>query len=473
MVLNILKTMLYVVFPLITFPYISRVLMADNLGKVSFGSSIVNYFALFAALGISTYGVREGAVRRENKNEFSKFSNEVFTVNLVTTLISYLALAVALITVPKLHEYRLLIILQSLSILLTTVGVDWINAVYEDFLYITIRSFLVQVLVLVLLFFVVRSPEDYYNYALLSVLSVGIVSVINFIYTRKYCKVRPVFKCNFRKHFMGMLVFFSNNLAVNIYLNADVTMLGFFDNDYVVGIYGAAVKVYSVIKALIAAAFVASIPRLTSFQAEKRKEEYKELLNHIINICTLIMFPAVAGMIVLAQPIILILSGEGYLRATASLSIISVGIIGAIYGGIITNCVNIPMKREKVNLKAAVIAAIVNIALNMFMIPLFHEKGASVTTVVAEFTVLLYCFFSNPQIKELLHVADLVRNLVVSLVGMLIVFFISSVVKILTLPWLIEMFVIIMTSVTLYILILWITNNRYLITTLSKIKKKR
>lgn len=457
--LNIVRVLLSVIFPLITFPYVSRVLMADNLGKVNYAMSVVNYFALIAALGVSTYGVREGARLRKNKSEFEVFANEIFTVNVVTTFISYILLFITLIVVRDFDNYRLLILLQSVSIILTTIGVDWINSVFEDYLYITIRSFLIQIALLIIMFCVIKRPEDYYKYAFLTVLSNGITCTLNFFYTRKYSRVKIIKKCNFAKHIKGLAIFFANNLAINVYLNADVTMLGLYCNDYTVGIYAVAVKVYNVLKAVIAAMFTACIPRLSAYYGEGREKEYKDLLNDIISNCTLLMIPMICGLVILAKPIVLILSGPGYVEATASLRLICLGIVGAIYGGIMTNCVNLPMKREKYNLNATVLAALINVILNLFFIPLFQEKGAAITTVIAEFTVLIYCVITFKGLKKLIYFKTMSRNILTGLVECVIIICISRILNAYISNWLISMLLLVVFSVVTYIILLCITKN--------------
>lgn len=457
--LNIVRVLLSVIFPLITFPYVSRMLMADNLGKVNYAMSVVNYFALIAALGVSTYGVREGARLRKNKSEFEVFANEIFTVNVVTTLISYILLFITLIVVRDFDNYRLLILLQSVSIILTTIGVDWINSVFEDYLYITIRSFLIQITLLIIMFCVIKRPEDYYKYAFLTVLSNGITCTLNFFYTRKYCRVKIIKKCNFAKHIKGLAIFFANNLAINVYLNADVTMLGLYCNDYTVGIYAVAVKVYNVLKAVIAAMFTACIPRLSAYYGEGREKEYKDLLNDIISNCTLLMIPMICGLVILAKPIVLILSGPGYVEATASLRLICLGIVGAIYGGIMTNCVNLPMKREKYNLNATVLAALINVILNLFFIPLFQEKGAAITTVIAEFAVLIYCVITFKGLKKLIYFKTMSGNILTGLVEYVIIICISRILNTYISNWLISMLLLVVFSVVTYIILLCITKN--------------
>lgn len=458
-VLNIIRVSLSIIFPLITFPYVSRVLMADNLGKVNYALSIENYFALIAALGIGGYAVREGARLRHNNNEFQTFANEVFSVNIITTIVAY-TLLLLLLLLPQFRDYKLLILLQSVSIVFTTIGVDWLNTVFEDYLYITVRSFVIQVILLIMMFVIVKKPEDYYKYAFLTVLSNGISCTLNFFYTRrKYYKIKFTRYCNFGKHIKSLLLFFANNLAISIYLNADTTMLGLYTNDYTVGIYAVAVKVYGVIKTIIAAMFTACIPRLSAYMGKGAEKEYKQLLNNVISVCTLFMFPAIAGLISLSKPIVLILAGEHFLEATYSLNIICVGIIGAIYGGIFTNCINLPLKREKYNLYATIWAAAINIALNFIFIPMFQERAAAATTVVAEFTVLLYCMITFKSFINYIDIKALVKNIGTALVEAVAILVLSRIIGDYISNWIVHMFALIFISIGVYIILLIITKN--------------
>lgn len=459
-ILNIIRVSLSVIFPLITFPYVSRVLMAENLGKVNYALSIESYFALIAALGVSTYAVRDGAAKRNDKEKFSLFANEIFTVNIITTIVSYLLMIVTIVSIKSLHPYALLICLQSISIILTTIGIDWVNSVFEDYLYITVRSFLIQVILLVLMFIFVKKPDDYYMYALLTVLSNGFCCVLNFFYSRKYVTIKLTKKCNFMRHIKKLMIFFANNLAVNLYLNADTTMLGFLVGDYTVGIYAVAVKIYNVVKSVIAAMFTACIPRLSLYYANESYDEFNKLINNVVNLCTLFVFPIVAGLIILAGPIVMALSGSQYIQAKISLIIISFGIIGAIYNGIATNCINLPCKREKFNLRATILAAVINIILNFIFIPLFKEKGAALTTVIAEFTVLVYCIITNKDFFKIIDLKMYVPNVVVSVVEFSLILLEGMLIRKLIFNIYIYMLVMILLSVMEYIILLIITKNK-------------
>ena len=146
-ILNVIKQLCSVIFPLITIPYVSRILQSENYGKYNFGNSIISYFSLIAALGVSTYAVREGAKYRDDLKKITKFSREIFTINIISMIISYLLLFILLAVPSPLTSYRKLILIQSIVIFLTTIGADWINTIYEDFAYITLRYIFMQIIV--------------------------------------------------------------------------------------------------------------------------------------------------------------------------------------------------------------------------------------------------------------------------------------------------------------------------------------
>ena len=137
MVLNATRGILSVLFPLITFPYISRVLGVENIGRYNYANSIISYFILLAGLGIEKYAIRDGAAYRENKEMMSRFSNEMFTINVLSTLVSYILLTAVLFAFPGIKRYWILLIILSFQIILKTIGVDWLYSIYEDYLYIT------------------------------------------------------------------------------------------------------------------------------------------------------------------------------------------------------------------------------------------------------------------------------------------------------------------------------------------------
>ena len=226
--LNMIRTACQVIFPLITFPYVSRVLHVENIGIYNFCQSVISYFSLLAALGISTYAIREGARYRDNEEKMSLFASEVFSINFISTVFSYLILGVCILLVPRFNQYSSIMVALSISIMFTLIGSEWIFQIYEDYKYITIRGILFQFISLILMFVLVRNSSDLFAYVWITVISCSGANILNAVSRRKYCKIRLTINAKILTHLAPILVLFATSVATTIYTNADTTMLGFF-----------------------------------------------------------------------------------------------------------------------------------------------------------------------------------------------------------------------------------------------------
>ena len=204
--LNGIKSILSLLFPLITFPYVSRVLGANGIGIYNFSNSIVNYFILIAGLGVNTYAVREGAKYRDNFNKISKFSSEVFSINLVSTLIAYILLLLSLIVFSNLRNYFVCIAIFSLQIFFTTIGTEWIYTIFEDYAYITLRSIAFNIISVLLLFLFVRSKNDYLQYAAITVFAAVGSNVFNYIHAKKMVSIKFSWHLNLKCYLKPILI---------------------------------------------------------------------------------------------------------------------------------------------------------------------------------------------------------------------------------------------------------------------------
>ena len=167
--LNIIRSVSSIIFPLITFPYASRILLPEGIGKVNFANSIISYFSIIAGLGIGTYATREAAKRRDNRDELSKFVKEITVIHIFSTIISYALFLVAFFLVPKFQNYKSLLLLSSLTIILSTIDVGWLYSAEEEFEYTTFRTVLFQIIGLIILFMFVKTKDDYLQYMFLNV----------------------------------------------------------------------------------------------------------------------------------------------------------------------------------------------------------------------------------------------------------------------------------------------------------------
>lgn len=471
-VLNIIKSLLSVIFPLITYPYATRVLGVDNLGKVNYTASIITYFSLIAAFGVTTYAIREGSKVRDNKKKFNKLSSEVFFVNIISTIISYILLIILLIFSYKLQEYRLLILLQSATIIFTTFSVDWINTIFEDYFYITIRGIITNILSLIVLFIFVKTSEDYYIYALLTVLTNAVICITNLLYCRKYVDISFTPSMKIGHHVRKMSVFFINAIAVSIYVSIDTTMLGWMIGDYSVGIYSVAVKIYSIMKVVLCAIYSVALPRLSYYISQNSKNEYKDLISKVISAITILLLPMAVGLFILSKDIVLIIAGVSYSEAYRTLGILSVALVFAIFGGVVTQCINISLGKEKINVQATIISALGNILLNLIFIPWLKQDGAAITTAISEFTVLIYCIIRFGSAIQLIDKKSVIRNSLHSVYGILVVIGSGLLVRSLKFNSWSTIIGTLLVSMILYLLILIIIKNELVTDVLQKAKKR-
>lgn len=276
MVLNMVRTIVSILVPLVTFPYVTRVLGVEGIGKVTFANSVIAYFIMLADLGVKLYAGGRGPAYRENKVEIQRFANSVYSINVVSTILSYLLIVVVILFTPQLHDYTLLLAILSLRVFMSTFSVDWLFTVYEDFKYITLCSIAVNIASAILLFLIVRTPDDVVNYAIIYVICASGAGLFSHFYSRKYIKVKFTIEFDLKKHIRPILYLFATQAAVFIYVNSDVTILGFLCGAAVVGIYTVAAKLYTVLKSLLAGVVTAAIPRMSSVYGKKIMKSFAE-----------------------------------------------------------------------------------------------------------------------------------------------------------------------------------------------------
>lgn len=390
-ILNIIRQLSTLLFPLITFPYISRVLQAQNYGKIAFSQSIINYFLLIAALGISNYAVRECAPIRDHKNKIQKLASELFSINVLSTIVSLILLGLSVLFIEKLQSVFLLLIILSTSIVFTTIGVEWINIIYEDYKYITIRTIAIQIFTIILMFMFVHEKSDYVIYVIITAISLIITNIVNFIYVRKYIKVNFTRHLNLKKHLKPLLILFFNNLMISVYVNSDITMLGFIRDNTEVGIYSVSVKIYTIIKSLMNAIVVVAIPRAAYYENTGDREGYNNLLNNILRSILIILPPVIMGVFMESKNILALISGQEYVEGYMALRFLSIAIGFSILATFITNLILLPKKKDGVILKATCSSAVMNLSLNFIFIGYWGYLGAAITTMLAEFLVVIIC----------------------------------------------------------------------------------
>lgn len=413
--LNTVKSVVGIVFPLITFPYVTRVLGTDKLGIYTFSSSIISYFLLISMLGIPTYGIREGTQYRDDQDLITKFVSEIFTINIMSTIISYLLLCICLILVPKFHNYTIIILILSIEMIMTMIGVAWVCNIYEDFLFVTIRTLAIQFISLVLTLIFVKKPEDLYIYVGIVVLANSGANLLNFFYIRrKYCKFKITKNADWKRHLKPIMVIFSTSVAITVYVSSDITMLGFMTSDYYVGLYGTAVKIYNIIKQVLSALLMVLIPQFSLMFARGEKQRSNQLFSKVFNILTVLMLPMIVGLFMLSDDVIKLIAGDDYLGGAGAFRLLIVAVLFSLYAYMYTQCILIPAKREDIVFKATTLSAVINIGLNFVLIPLWGINAAAITTIVAEAITFVTVAITG---KKYVSLNGISRTLISSVIG--------------------------------------------------------
>lgn len=410
--LSSIKTLSTIIFPLITYPYITGTLSVSNMGRINFSQSIISYFTLIAQFGILQFAVRTGARIRDNQIAFGQFVNRVFTINIISTVISLVLLSLLMLLPTPLVEYRLYIAILSVGVVLTPLSVDWIYTVYEDFGYITLRSILISLLSMILMFIFVKNNSDAYLYVALITVSGSFGSLFNFFHSRKYVHLGLTKDTHWNEYKKPLFIFFVNSVTTTIYLNSDTTLLGLMSTTHQVGLYSLAAKIYSIVKQLINAVVATTIPRLAYVQKQDKKK-FKNLLQNIMSMTSFFVVPLMTGLIMVRKNVVLLLSNSRYIEATESLAILSFALIFAVFANIIANGLLVVINKEKYVVIGTLASAITNLLLNCIFIPLWGQNGAAATTLIAEMVMLgISLWAAQKYLKYIFNIVGLLKAIV-------------------------------------------------------------
>lgn len=417
-IMNLILTGSNFLFPLITFPYVSRVLQPEGTGKVAFAISFVTYFVMFASFGVANYGIRAIAQARDDKDNLSKATQEILFINIIMIFISYILWGVSLFFSDKLWQERELLNIVSLLIFFTIIGVEWFYKGIEQYQYITIRTIIFKLIALVATFVFINSREDYILFAIITVFATVGSSIINLINLRKYISFKLYADYELLKHIKPMTLLFLTSFATAVYTNTDATMLGFMKTDIDVGYYNAAIRIKAILLSIVTSLGVVLLPRLSYYIQHNMIAEFNLALNKSVNFIMLIALPISIFFILFAKEIILVLAGNAYLEAILPLQIVMLTILFVGITNILGIQILLPLKRDGALLISVVCGAVADVFFNLFLIPELGATGAAISTTVAEFCVLaIQCVFVKNYLKVLftnIQYIKIIGSLIVS-----------------------------------------------------------
>ena len=426
-IFNALLSLSQVVFPLITFPYIARIILPAGIGEVTFVDSICRYVILLSALGIPIYGVREVAKLKNETESLNKLFTELIIIHLLITFFFVSVFVILIYIIPTLNNKIEFYYLGLFLILSNVFTVEWYFQGIGNFKYITIRNLIVKSILTIIVFVIIKDKSDIFAYFFIIVITSVINSVVNFMYALRTIKFDfSISYSSIKRHFKPLIFIFSSIAFISIYTLLDTIMLGFMTTEKIVGIYTTGLKVSKVPIMFIGALGVVLIPKLSEHFHRDRLDLFVILINKSIKFVITFSIPAFFLIIGLSNTIITIFAGSSFIEASGVLKILSLLslLIGLsnIYGLQILT----PMGKDKYLTFSVLIGMLVSLILNLILIPIYKEKGAAISNLIAETTVTIATiFFANKFLKLVIDWKFIFITILTSIPLFFVPFFVS------------------------------------------------
>ena len=399
---NYLFTLLYqlltMTLPLITVPYVSRVLKPEGVGQFAYTNSIVQYFVIFGMLGISIYGSKEIAI---NKNDSTKLSKVFFSIYSLQLLITSLSLLIYLLFVFSFFkELKYLALLQTFVLLSAIFDCTWLFFGLEQIKKVIIRNILVKILTLILILIVVKSPGDLFLYTLIMTFSIFFSQIIMWTQVKKFVKFTKINFSDIKKHFKNSIIYFIPEIAVQIYFLLDKTLLGLIANSYEVGVYDYSDKILKIALSVVTSLSIIMMPRMASVFANGDNKTARVYLEKSLDFSNFLTFGIMFGLIGISNNFIPWFLGVDFLKSIDIIIFLSPAVIFIGCSSILGSQYFVPLGKMKEYTISLYMGAFINVVINLLLISKYASIGAAIGTVAAECTVaLIQFYYMNKKMK--------------------------------------------------------------------------
>lgn len=469
-ILNLINTGTQMLFPLITFPYVCRVIEADGIGQINFFQSIISYISLFTCLGIPMYAIREIARDRSDVVQMNRTAMEILLLHSMLTLVGYAIVAILCLTVPQIQVNIPLFLILSLTIFFTAIGCEWFYQGIEDFKYITIRGLIIKTVSVVLLFIFVKSKTDLLYYGCYTVFGVLGGNIFNFFRLRKYIHRENIIfsELHIKRHIKPVLKVFSFSVVTSIYLQLNTVLLGFLKNALSVGYFAAATKVMQMLLTMSACLGSVMMPRASHLIAENKEDEFNRLIQKSYDFTLAIALPMTIGLIFCAPSLITALCGVKFEHSILPSQIIAPIILMVAISNVFGIQVLFPKGKINVVTLCCGIGAVADLILNLCLIPFFSYIGTSIAYLGAEVATTVSMYFIGRKYIPIIYFK---KSHLTYALGCIVMALALYGISLLQLPTLTILLLQGCSGVLAYFIILCICKDEMLVQILSKIKR--
>lgn len=382
---NVGYQILKMILPLITAPYIARVLGAESIGIYSYTYSIAYYFVLFGQLGLSVYGNRTIAYARDNKEKLNKTFCSLYYMQLIISIMSISIYVIYVAVFAK--RYNLFFWIQLVYVVSTLFDINWFYFGIEKFKLTVTRNTIVKITSVILILTIVKTKEDLVLYTVIIALGTLLGQIALWTRLNKYIEFR---KCNFKEcivHLKPMLILFLPTIATSLYRVMDKIMLGSVDDISQLGFYENSEKFISISMGVINALGIVMIPKISNLIAASDFKKIKEYINKSMEGIFIIASPLAFGLAAISDKLSVIFYGNEFVSCSNIIKLLSVSIIFSAWANVLRTQYLVPNKKDKEYIVSMFVGAIANIIINIMLIPKIGAIGAAIGTIIAELGV--------------------------------------------------------------------------------------
>lgn len=449
---NALLTGINLLFPLLSFQYTLHVLGPVGIGKTAFVLSFAQYFSIIAAFGIPIYGIREVAKCKNDSEKLSTLFSELVIINIITGFILLLAYLIIIYSFGYFRTDQNLYLVGSLMIVFGFSSVDWLYTGLSDFRALTLRSFVVKSISLILLYIFIRSPADYYYYFLLTVGSILAINFINFVLIKNKVELKLT-GLNLKRHINPLLLIFGIGIGASMYTVLDTVFLGFLTYPKIVGLYTCAIKFCKIFMPFISVIGVVLMPEISKKITKDNLTKAHVLLEKSFEFIMFFSIPVCFGLFLLAPEIILFFSGNQFTEAITCMKILSVLPFLLGIGYFFASQILIPGGRDKEVLFSTLAGLAVFVLLNFFLIPKFLQDGAAMANVISELVVTAgYLFFIKRHYTITINIYSVFKTAISCLVFVPIIYGL----RLIHMPVFLAMSMSVLSCAATYVIIQWL-----------------
>lgn len=460
-------------FPLITYPYIARILGPEYIGVINFATSFITYFVILSSLGINIYGQREIARESHNQEKLSRAFNQIFGVNIIAMLICLIAYLSIILNSNKFELHKETYLLSSIYLFFYCFSIEWFFRGIEYFKFITIRTIIIRSILTIVIFIIVKKKEDYNVYYLLTILTIVIPSIINIYYSRKFINVDFIKYFNlfeYINHFRKMIYNSTYTILTSLYTIFPIIFLGFYFNDTEIGYYSLSDKIYKIFISLFTSFTMVIFPRMSYLYGQNNMIEFNNVVNRAFQFVIPISITCVILGINLSNELVYLLGGKEFSRSSEILKILMPALFFVALAQILAIQVLLPLKKDKEILIGSIIGAVIGGSLIFYLGINYGPIGISYSVLCAEIFVTLYLLYTVKRFTNIsIPLAFIVYNIAYLSATVLIVNTIRLIVRS---PILITIFSCIITLAYLLAIQIYLIKNSIYINLLISIKHK-